>query len=63
MDRAPVDAVAGGDVDDLGSVEHLPHRQVTLLNHRKLVSIPRSSLARPSPSEDQDGAGGGAGGT
>jgi hypothetical protein len=34
VDGPSVDAVAGGDVGDLGAVEHLPHREVTLLNHR-----------------------------
>jgi hypothetical protein len=36
VDGAPVDPVAGGDVGDPGTVQGLPHREVTLLNHRQL---------------------------
>jgi hypothetical protein len=44
VDGAAVDAVAGRDVDDLGSVEHFPDRQVALLNHRKLRQHPEILL-------------------
>jgi hypothetical protein len=33
---AAIDAVAGGNVGDPGTVEHLSHREVALLDHRKL---------------------------
>jgi len=36
MDGPPIDAVSCGDVGDLGAVEHLSHREETLLNHRQL---------------------------
>ena len=44
MDGPPVDAVAGGDVGHLGAVEHLPDREVALLNHRKLREHPEIPL-------------------
>ena len=33
VDRATVDPVAGGDVGDVGPIDHLPDREVALLNH------------------------------
>ena len=36
MDRAAIDAVTGRHVGHLGAVEHLPHREGALLNHRQL---------------------------
>jgi hypothetical protein len=36
MDGPTVDAVAGGDVGDPGTVQCLSHREVALLNHRQL---------------------------
>jgi hypothetical protein len=44
VDGPPIDAVAGGDVADPGAVEHLPHREVALLNHRKLREHPEILL-------------------
>ena len=40
VDGPSVDAVTGSDVGDLGTVEHLSHREVALLNHRKLREHP-----------------------
>ena len=40
VDGPPVDAVAGGDVGDLGAVQHLSDRQVALLNHGQLREHP-----------------------
>jgi hypothetical protein len=44
VDGPPIDPVAGGDVGDPGAVEHLPHRQVALLNHRQLRKHPEIPL-------------------
>jgi hypothetical protein len=49
VDGPSIDAVAGGHVGDLGAVEHLPDREVALLNHRKLrehPEIPLGSVGR-----------------
>ena len=47
--RAPVHTVAGGHVGDPGAVQRLPHRQVALLNHRKLREHPEILLGSPEP--------------
>jgi hypothetical protein len=49
VDGSPIDAVAGGDVGDLGALEHLPHRQVARLNHRKLRQHPQTLLGSREP--------------
>ena len=40
VDGAPIDPVAGGDIGDPGAVQHLPYRQLALLNHRQLREHP-----------------------
>ena len=45
MDGSAIDAVAGRDVGDLGAVQHLPDRQVALLNHGRLLQHREIPLA------------------
>jgi hypothetical protein len=49
VDGSAIDAVAGRDVGDLGAVQHLPDRQVALLNHGQLLQhreIPLGPVGR-----------------